>query len=253
MKKILIFLLVLCMLLSLSGCALLLFAGEETESNTKSTVNKINTTEAENTSSPYEITYSSVKTYKDSIGTTWAQVIVEIENTGLYNLFLESGICDLEDTEGTLVASKNISVFPQIIAPGEKAYYYDEYLLDSLAEAIELRIIPRLQVKKSTSEHITYPVTDVSITDFTYGGLKVMGRVENTTNSEDSMIYVVITLFNEASEPIGLAYTILADDLTPGEKVGFELTASSFPNEVTADSVASYTAVAYPHQYQIFS
>ena len=32
----------------------------------------------------YEITYSNVKTYTNSIGTTYAQVIVEIENTGTY-------------------------------------------------------------------------------------------------------------------------------------------------------------------------
>ena len=77
-----------------------------------------------------------------------------------------------------------------------------------------------------------------------------MGRVENTTDSEGSLVHIAITLFNEASEPIGVVYTVLTDAITPGEKVGFEAVSLSFPDEITADSVASYTAVAYPYQFQ---
>lgn len=249
MKKILIIILTLCMMLSLSACSLLLLAGVGTENNTQFTeINTIN--KAEDISNPYEITYSSVKTYKDSIGITYAQVIVEIENIGSYDLYLDAGTCDLEDTEGNLVASRNMNAFPQVISPGEKAYYYEECILDSLAEAIELNVIPRPQIKKSTTEHITYSVSDVNITDFTYGGIRVMGRVENTTDSEGSLVHIAITLFNEASEPIGVVYTVLTDAITPGEKVGFEAVSLSFPDEITADSVASYTAVAYPYQFQ---
>ena len=250
MKKILIIILALCMMLSLSACSLLLLAADETDGNTNST--ESNTTNpADGTSNPYEITYSSVKTYKNSIGLTWAQAIVEIENTGSYNLFLKPGTCDLEDSEGNLVASKDMSAYPQIIAPGEKAYYYEEYALDSVAEDTVLQIIPRPEIVRSTTEHITYSVSDVSITASEYGYLKVMGRVENTSDSEDSLIYVAITLFNEASEPIGLVSTVISNDLAPGEKVGFEATALSLPDEVTADSIASYSAVVYPYQFQI--
>ena len=257
MKKILIIILVLCMMLSLSACFPLLFlAMDEAESDAEptenNTINTTNTTEAEYNADPYKITYSSVKTYKDSIGITWAQVIVEVENTSSYNLFLENGTCDLEDTEGNLVASNSMSVFPQIIAPGGKAYYYEEYTLPSLSDAIELTIVPRPQAKRSTSKHITYPVSDVSIEDYTFGYLKVMGRVENTSSNEDSLIYVAVTLFNEASEPIGVVYTILSDELKPGEKVGFEAVATSLPGDVTAEAVAGYTAVAYPYQFQLF-
>ena len=245
MKKALIIILTLCMMLTLTAC-FMPPVGDETEGNAENT-----TTKTESLSDPHKITYSSVKTYKDSIGITWAQAIVEIENTGSSNLFLHTGACDLEDSEGNLIASKDMSVYPQIIAPGEKAFYYDEYVLDTLAEPIDLKIIPRPEIVKSSSKHITYSVTDISITDHAYGGIKVMGRVTNTSESEESMIYVAVTLFNEASEPIGLVYTILTDDLAPGEKVGFEATSLSLPSDVTASSVASYTAVAYPYQFQI--
>lgn len=267
MKKVLTMLLALCMLLSLAACSApptedeLQSTAQSTEANNESKAEEPTeaptnapteapTTEPEEPSDPYEITFSSVKTHKNSIGTIWAQAIVEIENTGSSDLFLESGSCDFEDMEGNLVASKDMSVYPQIIAPGEKAYYYEETILDALTEPADLKIIPRPEIMESTTEHITYSVTDISITDNTYGGVKVIGRVENTTEAEESMIYVAITLFNEAAEPIGLVFTILTDDLAPGEKVGFEATSISLPDEVTADSVASYTAVAYPHQFQ---
>lgn len=230
------------MILTLAAC-FPLPAGDETEGNT------LNTTETEDLSDPYKITFSSVNTYH-SIG-TWAQAIVEIENTSSYNLFLKPGTCDFEDLEGNLVASKSISVYPQIIAPGEKAVYYDEYVLDSLPEPIELNIIPRLDIARSTSKHITYSVTDISITDTAIGNVRAMGRVENTSESAESMIYIAVTFYNEASEPIGLVHTILLDELAPGEKVGFEATSFSLPDDITADSVASYTAVAYPYQFQI--
>ena len=239
MKKILIIILTLCMMLSLSACDLLLLAGGGTESNT-----------TESPSDPYKVAFSSVKTYSCSLGVIHAQVIVEIENTGSSDLYLNYGACDLEDSEGNLIASKDMTPYPRIIAPGEKAFYYEEYSMDSLTEPIELKIIPRPQIAKSTSEHITYPVTDISITDFEYGGIKVLGRVENTSDSEGSMVRVAITLFDEASEPIGLVSTVLTGDLTPGEKVGFEATSLFLPDEITADSVASYTAIAYPYQFQ---
>lgn len=249
MKKALLIILTLCMMLSLAAC-IILPVRDKTNSDNKSPTEKT-TMQTEAPSDPYKITFSSVKTYKDSIGVTWAQAIVEVENTGSYNLFLHSGDCDLEDLEGNLIASKSMSVYPQIIAPGEKAVYYDEYMLDSLPDAIELDIVPRLDIVKSTSKHITYPVTDVSITENAIGKLKAIGRVENTSDTKDSMIYVAITLFNEASEPIGLVYTILSGELAPGEKVGFEASDWSLPEDVTVDAVASYTAVAYPYQFQI--
>lgn len=256
MKKILVFVLIVCMMFSLSGCGLLLLAlsGEEsdatfTEADTKATEITTINREEENNAEPYKITYSSVKTYS-SVGTIWAQALVEIENTSSYDLFLKVGTCDIEDLEGNLIASKDISAYPQVIAPGEKGYYFDEYIIESLTEPTELKLTPRPQIVKSTTANIAYSVTDISITDFDYNRINVIGRVQNTSNSKGSMVYVAVTLFNEASEPIGLAYTVLTNDLNPGEKVGFETHRLSLPDGITSDSIASYTAVAYPYQFQ---
>ena len=253
MKKALLIILALCMILAMSACFVPPVGGgmgSSNESDNEST-NETKATEATTTSDPYKITYSSAKTYRSDTSTTWVQAIAEIENTGSYNLYLRTGKCDIEDSEGNLVASRDMSVYPQIIAPGEKAVYYDEYVIDSLPEPAELKIVPRPDVVKSLTKHVTYSVTDISIADYIYGGIKVVGRMENTSKYEESMIYVAVTLYNEASEPIGLVYTILYDKIAPGEKVGFEAANASLPDEVTADSVASYTAVAYPYQFQI--
>lgn len=253
MKKLLVIILAFCVMLTMNAC-MFLFLGEErgneTESAPEEKVDGNGTTEESVNAGPYKITYSSVKTYKNSIGTVWAQVIVEIENTDTANLYLGLGTCDLEDADGKIVASKDISVYPQIIAPGEKAYYYDEYMMDSLTEPIELNVILRPEIVESETEHIIYPVTEISIVDDRFGGIKVVGRVENTSDSEDSLIYVAITLFDENAEPIGVVFTILTNDIAAGEKVGFEAHSFAMPESITADIVASYSAVAYPYQFQ---
>lgn len=199
----------------------------------------------------YEITYSNARAYQNSIGTTYAQVIVEIENTGSADLYLSSGSYDLEDADGNLIASSSmVSTYPEVISPGEKAYMYEENMLDGEVDG-ELTVLPRPDVEKAKVENIRYQVTDVEITENTYGGLKAKGRVENTSDQdEDGMIYVVLILKNADNAPIGELFTIITDDLMAGDKMGFEASSLMLPNDVTADQVAGYDAFAYPMQIQ---
>ena len=91
----------------------------------------------------YEITDTKVTTWTDSIGSAWIQTIVEITNTGSKNLYLSSGAYDLEDENGGLIASKTmVSEYPNVLAPGEKGYLYEETLLDQPAEGT-LKVLPR--------------------------------------------------------------------------------------------------------------
>lgn len=200
----------------------------------------------------YEITYQNSRTYTNSIGTTWVQTIVEITNTGDSNLYLSSGAYDLEDTAGSLVASKKmVSEYPSVLAPGEKGYMYDETILDDYTGDGNLTVLPRPDVEKAKVELIRYNVSDVSVSDDTYGGLKVMGRIENqTSETEDSMIYIVAFFYDEADVPIGSAFTILTEDLAAGDKIGFELNGLSLPDDVTSDAVAKTVVYAYPMQMQ---
>ena len=201
-------------------------------------------------SNPYEITYTNAKTWENSIGTTWVQVIVEITNTGNKNLYLSSGSYDLEDESGALVASqKLVSEYPDVLAPGEKGYMYEETTLDDAVDGV-LTVIPHVDVKTAKVDLIRFPVTDVSFKDDDIWGMKMIGRVENDSKETQNMVYVVANLYNANGECIGVLSTIITDDIAAGDQIGFEASALSMPDDVTSDAIADYTIYAYPLQYQ---
>lgn len=251
-KKVLCAVLALMALLALSSCG-----GNELPANEPSApVEEEKTPDEPDTAEPaqegeeaYEITYSSIKTYTDSIGSQWVQAIAEIENTGNCDLYLSGGSYDLEDAAGSLISSNSIvSIFPEVISPGEKAYMYEEDILDEAVNG-ELVVKPRLNAEEAKVENVRFPVSDLKISEDSYGGLKALGRVENTGENEEAMVYVVVILKDADGKPIGQIFTIL-DTLAAGDKVGFEQSSISLPDDVTMDTVASYEAFAYPMQFQ---
>ncbi|MEG1523983.1 MAG: FxLYD domain-containing protein [Clostridia bacterium] len=206
-------------------------------------------TETENEA--FEITYQSARAYTNSIGTTWAQSIVEITNTGSVPLFLSSGAFDLEDADGKLVATSTmVSAYPSVIDVGEKGYMYEEAPLDE-EPASALTVLPRPDVEKAKVDLVRFSVTDEELKDGDYGvGLKLLGRVENTSAEAQSSVYVACVLYDAAGAPIGIMFTILMEELAPGAKIGFECNGLSLPEDVTLDAVASHVTYAYPMQMQ---
>lgn len=202
----------------------------------------------------YEITYSNVRVYKNSIGTTWVQSIVEITNTGNSNLYLSTGAYDLEDYSGSLVKAQTlVSTFPNVLAPGEKGYMYDETTLDEdeYDGDGELTILPRPDVRKAKVDLVRYNISELKISDDKFGGVKVSGRIENQTSEKtDGMVYIVAFFYDESGNPIGSAFTILTEEIDSGAKIGLELSGFSLPDDVTSASVSDTVVYAYPLQYQ---
>lgn len=199
----------------------------------------------------YKITYNKAILYTNSIGTVWMQGIVEVTNTGNTNLYLSSGKFDIEDESGNLLASKSlISVYPQIIAPNEKAYYYKETTLDNVTSDTKIIIKPQVDILKAKVNLIKFPVSDISMTDKTYGGIKVIGRVENNTKEEQSYVYLCFILFDSSDNPIGLISKILTDTIGVGLKTGFETSSFAFPESINLSSISRYEFVSYPRQFQ---
>lgn len=199
----------------------------------------------------YEVTYANARTYTNSIGTTWLQTIIEIENTGSSDLYLSAGSYDLEDSAGKLIASRStVSAYPDVISTGEKGYMYEETTLDNPVEGA-LTVIPRISADKAKVDNIRYSVTDVEISNDTYGGVKALGRIENTFSEDSSgLVYITLIMKNSDGKPIGLMFTILSEVLKAGDKIGFEMSGFSLPDDITADSVAGYEVFAYPLQMQ---
>ena len=220
------------------------------QSKEPTTKERVQSTEPEKRSA-YEISYSHVKAYQNYFGTTKFQIIYEVTNTGSTDLYLSSGSFDIETQEGTLVASKtSVSVFPEVISPGEKAYYYRNIELDNYSgDGSDLVLFPRAYVNEARVKNTRFPVTDIVISDSDYR-LKTLGRVENTSAKDEHIVHVAIVFFDANDQPIGVDTTILMDGLAAGDKIGFETKTSSLPSDVTAENIASYEAFAYPLQFQ---
>ena len=248
MKRRSIYILALILALLLTAC------GSSEPKNTEENVaavpetTKAPTPEAKNVD--YEITYTNARTWTNSIGSTWVQTIVEIANTGTENLYLSSGSYDLENPDGSLVAAKSmVSAFPNVIAPGEKGYMYEETTLDNYNGDGNLNVLPRPDVKEAKVDLIRYSVTDLTVSDGQFG-IKVMGRVENTSDEEGALVYVVAFFYDENDTLMGSAFTILSEKLAPGAKVGFEFSSFSLPDDVSVKNIKNTIVCAYPNQLQ---
>ena len=198
----------------------------------------------------WEVGEAQAVVWANSIDTQWVQMIVPVTNTGSKNLYLDSAKIDLEDETGHLIDSKDyISGYPQVIQPGETAYYYEETTLEGV-EAENITAIPHVDLSEAKVECIRLDVSDLDIVDDGYGDLKVTGRVENNTGEDQDSVYIVAFFYDGEGKLIGSALDLSFDTLTAGDKVGFSATSYSLPSDVTLDAIANYEVVAFPYQFQ---
>ena len=198
----------------------------------------------------FEIVDSSILAWENSIGSTWCKIVTEVKNTGTAPLYLSAADFDIEDSAGSLLSVANlVSVYPPVINPGESAVYFETTMLDGIAPEAVQNIIPHVKAEKAKVEQILFPTSDVKITDEIYGGIKAIGRVENNTAETQDSVYVAVICRDANAKAIAVLMTIL-NGLAPGDKVGFEATAFSLPDDLTAASVSSFETYAYPLQFQ---
>ncbi len=196
--------------------------------------------------SSYEITYQNVRVF-DEYGYTKAIVMIEITNNGTKDLYLDICSYDLEDSAGSLIATESmVSCFPSVLSPGEKGYLYETSYLDDYSGDGNVVVLPHLSIEDATIKNTRYPVSDISITDDGYGGIKVLGRVENNTNETEDSPEVAVVFYDDNGTPLGLDYDLLLPSLAPGDKTGFEINYDDLPDGITAAQIADYTVYAYP-------
>lgn len=201
----------------------------------------------------YEITDTVFNYHVNSIGSTEYQGIVEITNTGTVDVYLRSCTFDLEDDDGHLLQTDSfISNCPDIIAPGEKGYFYNgigSMLIDdgvSLDNGVNLK--PTLKVEKSRGEIQEYELTDLSLRSGTFGPV-VTGRVTNTTEKDDSLLYVQVIFYEADGAVLGIAGTNITD-FTAGSQTSFEISSMGIPRDITLDMIADFKVITRPHYMQ---
>jgi uncharacterized membrane protein len=198
----------------------------------------------------YKITYSNATLYKNLINSVRVRVIVEITNTGTSDLYLNSCTLDLEDKSGSLVATLgHVTAYPKVISSGEKAYYYEDTTVEGISANTALTIVAHPKIYKAKIDNVRFPVTDVKFVDTTYGGVKVSGRVENTSDKDENLLHVAVVLYDASdNKPIAVLFTFA--DVAAGDKMGFEATAQYLPDAITKSSTVRFKAYAYPMRFQ---
>lgn len=203
----------------------------------------------------YKITYQTYDVYVNSIGNLCCDVIIEIENTSKFNLFLDSPSYDFEDSEGKLLGTSNIFSFgsedPDIIAPGEKGYYYANGapVDGTLTADMDYVFVPHLDIRKSKNDIVRYEVSDLSLTEGEFGTGTITGRITNNTDEDDRMVWVSIMLYNADGNPIGIFGTNV-HDVNAGATVSFSSSALPVMHNVKYSDIADYKVIAAKSQYQ---
>lgn len=191
-----------------------------------------------------QITYADVSTWTDSIGSTWYTAVVEVENTGTATIMLSNCSMDVEDASGALVGTIDLgSSVPEILEPGEIGYYVETGTMDyTLPDGYQLAPHTKFAEHDAPTR---YPVSEVTLSDTDYFGVKAVCRVENDTDESISSPRVAVILLGEDGHAVAQLLTY-GDEIAPGEKMGVELGALSMAPGITADSVSGYVAYAEP-------
>lgn len=201
----------------------------------------------------YDITHQGVSFFTDSIGTIWSQAIVEITNTSSSDLFLNYSSYELRSADGTIIHTTSgfFVPYPQIIEPGENAYFCETVSMDSGTPTEDITITPHISAAPSENDIIRLEVTNTEIYDKNdFGSIDLHGEVINTTDQVQDMVTIAAILFDTENKPIGHLYTTLPNAIQPGETMGFELEPYGLPDDISTADIADYKVFAYPNQFQ---
>lgn len=212
----------------------------------------------EQTSTPiedYKITYQNAVIYKNTLGKNICSCIVEIENTGKVDLYLDDAVFDFEDKDGNLLATYStlISCDPERISKGEKGYFYcnSAPVAGNIDENTEYIFSPKLKVEKSKYDIIEYEISETSISEGRHSSeYTVIGRINNITDEDDSMVWLCCVLYRDDGTPIAASGTNILD-LRAGETRSFDIKGIELSEwNIEMYEIADYKVYAFKSQYQ---
>jgi len=171
----------------------------------------------------YAITYSGAKGFIGPSGYVDAAVIFEITNTGDTNLRLLPSKYDLVYAVGNPIAiNQLITAYPQVIAPGEKAYYYADYLIIG-QEQVQVLMASLLYpvVSVTDAPAIRLDIPDASVYTGTLDALQMRGTVKNDTGQDVDNLCIAGVLF-DGGNPLAVVSADLNKPLAAGDSLAFD-------------------------------
>lgn len=197
--------------------------------------------------SKYTIVQKSIERYDSYFYSNHMKAMVVVKNIGETNLYLNDADFDIEDSAGHLVASKNVSAYPQVIAPGEIGVYYYTFDLENVSFEEDFKLVPKLDIEQAKAPLSRFKVGDLSIYEDKYGYIKITGCITSTAKTKESSHKAVAIFYDKNGKVLGADYSY-PDAIGPGETIGFEMTSS--PLGFTLEDVAAYEVIVAPRRWQ---
>lgn len=226
---------------------------ESTESTTS--VNEETTTLVNDTSDEVNYVEEEPIFYTYSSGsTTFYCFIQPIKNTGNVPLYLKDCSVDFEDENQHLLATEDFfSTCPDVINPGETGYFYNSIgslaLNEQASGSEEIKIVTHIEIQKAKRNPVDYVVTDTSLTTDSINYPMVVGRVENNTEEDDSLLYLNVIFYDADGNILGITGTNITE-LNAGTTKGFECSSIGAAGDFDSDDIADYKVIARKAHYQ---
>lgn len=201
-------------------------------------------TTAEKSEAASELTDVTTKMFTNSIGTVWVVGIATVKNTGNCDLYISNTGMDIETADGKLVDTMTLaSATPTVISPGETTIIYGEQTVSAEGD---YKVVPTYKAVEAKIPNTRYEVSDVSLSeDDLMGTLEVVGRVENGGDEDQSMIEVVVIMYDADGKVLGVM-TTYTDEIAAGAKGTFKMSNIGDANKVALADIDHYDVMAYP-------
>lgn len=202
------------------------------------------TTEAVKSEPASELGDVTTKVFTTSYGTTWVVGIATVKNTGNCDLYISNTGMDIETADGKLVDTMTLaSATPTVISPGETTIIYGEQTVSAEGD---YKVVPTYKAVEAKIPNTRYEVSDVSLSeDDVMGTLEVVGRVENGGDEDQSMIEVVVIMYDADGKVLGVM-TTYTDEIAAGAKGTFKMSNIGDANKVALADIDHYDVMAYP-------
>lgn len=172
---------------------------------------------------------------------------VEITNTGKSSIYAKDMSFMIQDEDGNRVMIDDaISVFPAIIAPGEKGYIFNRFgteLTGVYDPDMELYLVPSYSVEEADAAPHEFPVDNVKISEGDLGQ-KMTAQVTNDTQDEVKSMYVVGVCYNADGHCVGISGSFV-ENVEPHVSVNVSFDPMTMVRPWRNEQIVDYMIYAY--------
>lgn len=222
-------------------------SNESKEDDASLRVSNERESDSNNNDVSYNITDAQFYTFVNSIGDTEYCFLLEVENTGNCDLYLDECIMDLEDNDKhLLMAGEHASYAPDVIKPGEKGYFYNSVLSRIIPDDVDtsngVNCVPNITVVKAKKTPPKYEVSDISVIK-EYGSAKLTGRITNSTDKDEDIVVIYTLYYDNNNKLLGIDRTSVYD-VKAGQTQSFDSSAIFMQGDSSYDDIADYKIIA---------